>query len=266
MAEQTSHDVVNQTRSGGEPSSSDVPASKIDKYSAEGDVGRITKNELNLHDKPSTIEQSLRDTKTMDTSEAEKFSGEGNKVRLKIAMEQRTHSSHTLQDFGRQGSAAVATRALELNGLASLSDGGEDGGSLGGSDTDTSRTEGRQHVRTGSVKKTIGFKPVSFAKFSVPKAPGSSTTPKLGEKRMYFQNSQSPQIETMLKIAATLSATSSSASPQPTSRPRLVAKTTSGLGSSSKPISAGFKGPSSGPDASQVWNKNRRKFNEVIFV
>lgn len=80
----------------------------------------------------------------------------------------------------------MATRALELNGVASLSDGGEDGGSLGGSDTDTSRNDGRQHLRTGSIKKPTAFKPVSFAKFSVPKAPGSSTTPKLGEKRMSF--------------------------------------------------------------------------------
>lgn len=58
---------------------------------------------------------------------------------------------------------------------------------------------------------------------------------------------------------ATLSAAPSSASPQPSTRPRLVAKTTSGLGSSSKHAAAGLKGPSGGPDASQVWNKNRRK-------
>lgn len=44
MAEQTSHDVVNQTRSGGEPSPSDVPASKYDKESAGGDVGGISDN------------------------------------------------------------------------------------------------------------------------------------------------------------------------------------------------------------------------------
>jgi hypothetical protein len=39
MAEQSSHDVVNQTLSGGEPSPSDVPASTKDKISAGGDVG-----------------------------------------------------------------------------------------------------------------------------------------------------------------------------------------------------------------------------------
>lgn len=86
MAEQTSHDVVNQTRSGGEPSSSDVPASKNDKYSAEGGEGRITKIEFNFQNKSANnIEPSQRDTRTMDTSEAENSSGEGNKVRYERA-------------------------------------------------------------------------------------------------------------------------------------------------------------------------------------
>lgn len=41
MAEQSSHDVVNQTLSGGEHSPSDVPASTNDKTTAGGDVGEI---------------------------------------------------------------------------------------------------------------------------------------------------------------------------------------------------------------------------------
>lgn len=81
MAEQTSQDVVNQTRSGGEPSSSDVPASKKDKFTAEGGEGRITKIEFNFQGKSDNTEQTQRDTKTMDTSEPENSSGEGNKVR-----------------------------------------------------------------------------------------------------------------------------------------------------------------------------------------
>ncbi|KAH8696100.1 hypothetical protein BGW36DRAFT_297832 [Talaromyces proteolyticus] len=219
MAEQISHDVVNQTRSGGESSSSDVPVGNLDKNSAEGDVGRITYNQLDTRGESSSVEQSLDDKRTMDINDVEKFAGGEN------------------GDVGRQGPNSVATRALELNGVASLSDGGEDGGSLGGSDTDTSRTDSR-HARTGSVKKPTAFKPVSFAKFSVPKAPGSSTTPKPGEKPI-------------------LSAAQTTVSPQPTSRPRLVAKTTSGLGLTSKPTASGLKVTSSGPDPSQVWNKNR---------
>lgn len=41
MAEQSSHDVVKQTLSGGEPSPSDVPASTNDKHTAGGDVGEF---------------------------------------------------------------------------------------------------------------------------------------------------------------------------------------------------------------------------------
>lgn len=63
--------------------------------------------------------------------------------------------------------------------MASGSDRGEDTGSQGGSESDTSRTDGRHHTRTGSVKKPTSFKPVSFAKFSVPKTPGSVLTSKI---------------------------------------------------------------------------------------
>jgi hypothetical protein len=80
----------------------------------------------------------------------------------------------------------LASRALELNGLTPTSDGGEDAGSLGGSESDTSRTDGRHHTRTGSVKKPTSFKPVSFTKFSVPKAPGSISTSKVGDKGNLF--------------------------------------------------------------------------------
>jgi hypothetical protein len=76
----------------------------------------------------------------------------------------------------------VATRVLELNGVTSISDGGEDTGSMGGSESDTSRTDSRHHTRTGSVKKPTSFKPVSFTKFSVPKAPGSVAPSKIGDK------------------------------------------------------------------------------------
>jgi hypothetical protein len=71
-----------------------------------------------------------------------------------------------------------------MNGLASVSDGGDDTASQGGSESDASRTDGRHHERTGSVKKPSTFKPVSFAKFAVPKAPGTAAPPKVPEKGM----------------------------------------------------------------------------------
>src|SRR5438046_1827690 len=47
MAEQSSHDVVNQTRSGGELSPSDVLASKPDNYTAGGDAGGVQNKTYN---------------------------------------------------------------------------------------------------------------------------------------------------------------------------------------------------------------------------
>lgn len=62
----------------------------------------------------------------------------------------------------------------------------EDTVSQGGSESDTSRTDGRHHTRTGSVKKPTSFKPVSFAKFSVPKTPGSVLTSKIVSEKGIF--------------------------------------------------------------------------------
>lgn len=54
MAEQSSHDVVTQTRSGGEPSPSDVPASNSDKNTAGGDVGEIKDTATTEHNEKHT--------------------------------------------------------------------------------------------------------------------------------------------------------------------------------------------------------------------
>lgn len=87
MAEQTSHDVVNQTRSGGEPSPSDVPASKPDKESAGGDVGGIDNNAVTAQGDSSTVGQHLDEKKNDSVSpkekqENEKLSGERAAVSL----------------------------------------------------------------------------------------------------------------------------------------------------------------------------------------
>lgn len=82
------------------------------------------------------------------------------------------------KDISKQGPGPVATRALEMNGVASVSDAGEDTASQGGSESDASRTDGK---RVGSKKPTT-FKPVSFAKFSVPKAPGALAAAKVSDK------------------------------------------------------------------------------------
>lgn len=65
------------------------------------------------------------------------------------------------------------------NGLSSSNIG--DGS--GGSDTDASRNENRAandgtHARASSTKRPASFKPVSFAKFSITKAPGAPSASK----------------------------------------------------------------------------------------
>jgi hypothetical protein len=71
-----------------------------------------------------------------------------------------------------------------MNGVMSASDGGDDTASQGGSESDASRTESKLHSRASSVKRPTTFKPVSFAKFSVPKAPGTPPVTKVTEKGM----------------------------------------------------------------------------------
>lgn len=73
-----------------------------------------------------------------------------------------------------------------MNGRTVSSDGGEDAGSQGGSESDASRTESKQPSRVGSIKKPATFKPVSFAKFSIPKAPGTPAAPKAAEKGTFM--------------------------------------------------------------------------------
>ncbi|KAJ5205724.1 ATPase F0 complex subunit F mitochondria [Penicillium cf. griseofulvum] len=223
MAEQSNRDVVDQTLSGGEPSPSDVPASTNDNLSAGGDAGKTehiamataTSNNSNLNN-PQNDEK----TNTLDSRGKE------------------PPVTRTLEDTSKQGAGVIATRVLELNGLASASDGGDDTASQGGSESDASRSDGRNPTHSGSVKKPAGFKPVSFAKFSVNKVPGAPTPPKVPEK--------APTSTTPL------------GTPQSSSRPRLVAKTTLGMRDSfSKTGAGGGKPGGSGPDPNQVWNKNR---------
>jgi hypothetical protein len=167
MAEQSSHDVVNQTLSGGEPSPSDVPASTKDKISAGGDVGETQ----------HTTATTQTTTETNDPQRQPEPSASDSSL-AKNETENDSERPSTEKDISKQGPGPVATRALEMNGVASVSDAGEDTASQGGSESDASRTDGK---RVGSKKPTT-FKPVSFAKFSVPKAPGALATAKPSDK------------------------------------------------------------------------------------
>lgn len=70
MAEQSSHDVVNQTRSGGDLSPSDVPASKPDKYISGGD-GEGVHTIISTHQRqqePDAASQDRPDRESMSFS------------------------------------------------------------------------------------------------------------------------------------------------------------------------------------------------------
>ena len=124
----------------------------------------------------------------------------------------------------------------------------------GGSDTEASKLDpsksqdgDKGHTRTSSaVKKPATFKAVSVNKtFLASKGAAGSITPKIGDKT---------------GASAGLSS-QSGASAASATRPRLVAKTASALRDAAPRFSSVVNGgrPGAAPDASAVWNKNRRE-------
>jgi large subunit ribosomal protein L30 len=192
MAEQSSRDVVDQTLSGGEPSPSDVPASTNDNLSAGGDAGKTEHIAMNSATSNNSHLSDQQNHETTDMLDSRRERTGSDKETVSSATVSYTVAKDTqrvltcAQDNSKQGAGLVATRVLELNGIASASDGGDDTASQGGSESDASRTDSRNHARSGSVKKPGSFKPVSFAKFSVPKVAGAPTPPKVPEKGMFF--------------------------------------------------------------------------------
>lgn len=122
----------------------------------------------------------------------------------------------------------------------------------GGSDTETSRTDGarqkdgdKNHGRTSSLaRKPATFKAVSVNKtFLAAKASPGGGSPKTSERPTPSSSTPPPGLPTLS-----------------TSRPRLVAKTGSGARDSTPRFSSAVNGakPATAPDPSVVWNKNRR--------
>ncbi|RDW74678.1 uncharacterized protein DSM5745_07340 [Aspergillus mulundensis] len=238
MAEQNGHDVVNLTLSGGDPSLSDVPASTTDKNTAGGDEGEINTIATTSAETKSKVESKDQKMRTqIPTESSEKENGGDQVTAVSVLGQTPEPRLTTTQDALKQGPGLVAAKVLEINGVTSTSDGGEDSASLGGSESDASRTESRVNSRAGSTKRPATFKPVSFAKFSVPKAPGTPPVTKVPEK-------------------TPLSSGTPLGTPLQNPRPRLVAKTTSSLHSISKTGTSGAR-LGGGPDPSQVWNRNR---------
>ena len=136
----------------------------------------------------------------------------------------------------------------------------------GGSDTDVNKVDGNKgHLRTNSMKKPASFKAVSVTRNFLAKAVAGSSpsSMKLGNKGSFASSSLDvtrPDPTDNKMLAGTFSA-GSAAADQPPARPRLVAKSGSGLRDAGPRLSATPTGTGSTatPDASQVWNKNRRE-------
>lgn len=87
MAEQTGHDVVNLTLSGGDPSPSDVPASTTDKKPAGGDEGEINTTATTSSNTKSSVEsedQKMRTDLPSESSDRENDSGQTSKVSVVV--------------------------------------------------------------------------------------------------------------------------------------------------------------------------------------
>lgn len=193
MAEQSVRDVVNQSLSEGDISPSDVPASKSNEQAFGGDgEGAATRVGEDLHtDKTITLlqEQEKPDPVALGGEISQTIAStngagavsfrERSKLPLLI-VPQASRATEPGTEPSRPGHGDTG-----VNGLTA-SDYAEElkhalGEASGGSDTDTSRADGKaseddkHHIRTNSVKKPTSFKPVSFAKFSVSKTPGSAT-------------------------------------------------------------------------------------------
>ena len=101
MAEQTSHDVVDQTLSGGDPTPSDVPASTNDKKPAGGDVGEIqhtattttTQDETKANAQQSHGDSNVRGS-SLGQTEMEKDTGASTTVSLGKVLWEGCHSHH----------------------------------------------------------------------------------------------------------------------------------------------------------------------------
>ena len=139
--------------------------------------------------KMGAAEQSEHNGKAKDADQTPSVSGADIDVAIYLL--------NPTQDTPKSGLLPVAARALEMNGVTSGSDAGEDTASQGGSESDASRTDGR--LRAGS-KKPASFKPVSFAKFSVPKAPGTPPITKASEKGIFTSCAMQKEMSNPLQL------------------------------------------------------------------
>jgi hypothetical protein len=276
MAEQSTHDVVDQASSVGDASLADNHATQPTTVNhTEGGVeGEKTPNtniassavpasDSQAQELPS---QSTGDEAQVDQAKRSEVSqatepDTGKPANDAPAPPPATGAPHNEQDGTRDGTQDDPSINLEPG-----TDQAVIAEASGGSDTDSSKIDpAKGHLRTNSVKKPASFKAVSVTKnFLAKAAAGSIPSLKLGGDKGSPHSPISPnnpQHHTDGTAAATASGSGQAISAnQPPARPRLVAKTGSGLRDAGPRLSTTpTPGKALTPDASQVWNKNRRK-------
>jgi len=245
MASSGTQNEVNQVQSVDDLSSIDVHANQPNTDSAGN--GAIT-SEGTTASNPSIPQPGFHDSNTGNDAHT-------NIVLSSVGGEKTVTGTSILNGLGSTGGSSMTDGAVDGQAVQSSTDTQDGGrnGNLGvdhvgldshldtgiGSDTDTSRADSTEQTRdaldkaarSGGIKKATSFKPVSVTKtFLAKSAVGPAPIVRVGEK--------SPAVP----------------SPQPLAKPRLVAKSGSGINNSPRPR-VGTEGP---VDGTTVWNKNRR--------
>ncbi|KAF2873383.1 hypothetical protein BDV95DRAFT_592763 [Massariosphaeria phaeospora] len=254
MAEQITHDVVKEAQSMGAQSPIDATATSPNSAAGDGEASNSTAhpNPSEPLQSPPTNAPSANAPTSDATQTSEKADGESDAVSYSgIPSQCSTNAPQPLAN--QDASDVVANEDAEhlVNGDAGDTASLEDAASQqaiadasGGSDTDISRPGSVDplkerpggHLRSNSVKKPASFKSVSVTKNFLAKSAVSTPVARPGEKA-------APVGQT--NASALLSA-----------KPRLVAKSGSGLGNVPRAV-AKVNGAGPGPDASKVWNKNQ---------
>ncbi|KAI9705537.1 MAG: hypothetical protein M1836_006292 [Candelina mexicana] len=252
MAEQSIHDVVNQAQSGGDASSSDVTATQISNPST---VGPAESQDLSFTNNNQRQDPSIPQTYSVKPEKSQPNGLERYSGPLEDTPNYDGGHFKPVQD------AEKSLREVDevyTNGEFEGQSGSEEGAiqhvhgdASGGSDTDTSKADNLEssdrglsrdqaYVRSDSFKKPASFKAVSVTKNFLAKTAGGTTPISKG-------------------VASSTLPGLSGTSSQPVPRPRLVAKSGSGLRDAAPRPTSVSTGTArgTGPDPNQVWNKNR---------
>lgn len=284
MAEQITRDVVNEAQSMGDPSPIDAPATTTT-ISSTGN-GQAAPEAANIEPKASDdlLQSPLHapiieapaadDTRLPDNVQVNdmKGGGEGVSSHEDVPTDVQNAAPEGVQSQPPEASDGAADELVngDSGDYLAPDDGTRElaaAETSGGSDTEVSRADStdptsegpRRHLRSNSVKKPTSFKPVSVTKNFLAKS--GASTPSARPTDRGRSNAEPCDLyrfaDSIGKGGSPLGQPNSSS--QQLARPRLVAKAGSGTSAPRSGLSK-VNGAGGAPDASTVWNKNRRMF------